>query len=99
MNSSKLNFIFILERKTSRNLHQRDAQFDQQINEYEKKLEQANLQNQHLQSELEKLKEEKMNFNETINTITHDFETLKIELQNRGLMIFAIPYFPSSYFS
>jgi F0F1-type ATP synthase membrane subunit b/b' len=85
-----LNFVFlIVERKASKHLHQRDIQFNQQITEYEKRLEQADLHSQQLQSELEKLREEKINFNETIHTITHDLETLKIELQNRGLMTFS----------
>ncbi len=49
-------------------------------------MEQADLTTQHLQSELEKLEEEKTNFNNTINSLTQDLETLKTELQDRGLI-------------
>jgi len=82
--------MFIIELKAHKTLHQRETQFDQQIEEYQQKLEQANLEIQHLQSELEKLQEEKTNFNDTINTLTQDFETLKSELEDRGLII---PFF------
>jgi chromosome segregation ATPase len=77
----------MIERKAHKTLHQREGQFDQQITEYREKLEQANLTNQHLQSELEKLQEEKMNFKDTITSLTQNLETLKTELQDRGWIL------------
>ena len=66
--------ILLVARKASRSLHQREIQFEQQINEYDKKLEQANLRNQQLEAE-------------QTNTNARDLETLRTELQNRGLVL------------
>jgi len=57
---------------------------EQQTQEYQEKLEQADLAIQHLQSELEKLQEEKTNFNDTMNSLIQELERMKTELQHRG---------------
>ncbi len=79
--------IFIIELETQKTLHQHEAQFEQQITEYREKLEQADDTIQHLQSELEKLQAEKTNFKDTITSLTQNLETLKTELQDRGLIL------------
>jgi predicted nuclease with TOPRIM domain len=62
----------MVERKAHKTLHQCEAKFEQEIREYQEKLERTNCENQQLQSELEKLQEEKTNLNDTINTLKQD---------------------------
>ncbi|UJR09199.1 hypothetical protein I4U23_013447 [Adineta vaga] len=71
------------ERKVHKELHQREAQFDQQITEYQDKLEQARLKFEQLHTEWIKLQAEKTEFNKTINILQHDLTDAKSELENR----------------
>ncbi len=57
---------------------------EQQTQEYQEKLEQADLTIQHLQSELQKLQEEKIKSNDTMNSLILELERMKTELQDRG---------------
>jgi peptidoglycan hydrolase CwlO-like protein len=57
---------------------------EQQTQEYQEKLEQADLAIQHLQSELQKLQEEKIKSNDTMNSLIQELERMKTELQHRG---------------
>ncbi len=57
---------------------------EQQTQEYQEKLKQADLAIQHLQSELQKLQEEKIKSNDTMNSLILELERMKTELQHRG---------------
>jgi DNA repair exonuclease SbcCD ATPase subunit len=89
---------FILEHQANTNLNERESRYEQQIKEYQTKLDQSNHDLQNIQSELTKLQEEKVynekKSNDIINSLKQDherqYETLKTELtelQDRGLMI------------
>ncbi|CAF1050769.1 unnamed protein product [Adineta steineri] len=71
------------EHKVHKELHQRESHFDQQITEYQDKLEQANLKIQHIHDKLIKSEEEKTKSNDIITSLQHDLDTLKAELQNQ----------------
>lgn len=76
-------------------------QYEQQIKEHQTKLEQY----QNIQTELNKLQEEKdlneKKSNETINTLKHDYDILKTEfteLQDRGLASSFFFFFCTKYY-
>ncbi|CAF3571315.1 unnamed protein product [Adineta steineri] len=71
------------EHKVHKELHQRESHFDQQITEYQDKLEQANLKIQHIHDKLIKSEEEKTKSNDIITSLQHDLDTLKTDLQNQ----------------
>ena len=60
---------------------------EQQIKDYQNKLEQSIVETQHTQAELTKVQEEKAISNDAINSLQQDLETLKAELQNRGMVL------------
>ncbi|CAF3513773.1 unnamed protein product [Rotaria socialis] len=71
------------ERKAHKTVHQREAEFEQQITDYENRIEQANLETQRVQIELAKFQEEQSKLNHTNNSLKLDVDRLKIELQER----------------
>jgi len=70
--------IFILERKEKMILRERESQYEQEIDEYQKNLEISIIQNQNIKSELENLQQEKESnentLNDIINSLKKDFE-------------------------
>lgn len=80
--------ISLLEHKAHKELHQRESHFDQQITEYQDKLEQAHLKTEHIQAELVKLHEEKTKSAHTLNSLQQELTTLRSQLDDQSLIIF-----------
>ncbi|CAF2768032.1 unnamed protein product [Rotaria sp. Silwood2] len=70
------------ERKAHKTVHQREAEFEQQIKDYQDKIEEAILGTDHIQNQLTELLEEKAKFDDTNKSLKQDIERLKIELQD-----------------
>lgn len=88
-----VNIIFNLEQKANTIINERQSQYEQEIKDYQNKLDKTTHDFQNSQLELTKLQEEnnsnEKKSNETINTLKHDYDSLKNELnelQDRGLV-------------
>ena len=79
---------FIIEHKLNITLNERKSNYEQQIKEYETKLDQSTDEIERIRLELSKLQDEKVSCeqtaNDTINRLKQDYEILKTELQDRG---------------
>jgi hypothetical protein len=85
-------------------LRERESQYEQEIDEYQKNLELSIIQNQNIQSELADLQQEKESnentLNDIINSLKEDFEkqiqilkTQNIESQEHRSYFFFFPFF------
>lgn len=91
---SLINFqqFFIIELQANSTLNEREAQYEQQVKDYQSKLEQTTQTLKTLQSELTTLQEEKNAKEKIIDTLKHDYEKLQAQLQDQGLL-FSSPLF------
>jgi uncharacterized coiled-coil DUF342 family protein len=77
-----------IDRTQDTAVNDREDHYKSQIKEYQVKNDQSTHEIQDLRSKLTKSQEEKTTFNDTINSLRHDLETIQSELQERGKIIF-----------
>jgi chromosome segregation ATPase len=82
--------VFFRELQANSTLNERETQYEQQIKDYQNKLEQSTQNIQTIQLELTKFQEEKNSNEKIINSLKQDYEKLQNEL---GLISFRFLFF------